>query len=87
MPTAGDGLRTASGAAGRFTAELQRGVGIDRRWHQITEAFLQQRLDILAVNVRVSASDIMLFADRQNLVHCRHHRGMVVLPRNPEVLR
>src|SRR5262252_8661501 len=74
-------------AASGFAAELQRGEGIDRRWHQIPEAFLQQRLDILAVDMRVSAGDIVLLADRQYLVHRRGHRGMLVLPRNTEVLR
>src|SRR6516165_2363411 len=82
-----EGRQAPSGAASDFAAELQRGVGIDRGGHQIAEAFLQQRLYILAVDVRVPAGDIVLFADCQHFVHRRHHGVMVILPRNPEVLR
>src|SRR5690349_20984379 len=37
--------------------------------------------------MRVSARDIVLFANRENLVDCRSHSRMLVLPREAEVLR
>src|ERR1700749_2772928 len=37
--------------------------------------------------MRVSARDIVLFADRENLVDCGSHSRMLVLPREAEVLR
>src|SRR5260370_2849573 len=37
--------------------------------------------------MRVSARDVVLFADRETLVHCRSPGRMVVLPREAEVLR
>src|SRR5580700_10195474 len=79
----GASLRAARGLAPDF----QRRKGIGGPWHQIAESFLDQCLDILAVDVRVTACNVVLLADRQDLVDGRSHCRVVVLPGIAEILR
>src|SRR5258708_9839574 len=68
-------------------AELQRSERPNRRRHQPAEALLDQSLDVLAVDVRVTAGHVVLFADRKDVVDGRGHRRVLILPGMAQILR
>src|SRR5665213_3974225 len=47
---------------------LQRGKALRRCRHQPAEAFLDQLLDIVVVDMRVTAGDPLVLADREDVV-------------------
>src|SRR3954463_6952578 len=72
--------------AGGFQAFLQRGKGLRGRRHQPAEAFFEELLDIVRVDMRMAARDPRLLADRQGLVDRAGGLRVVVLARIAHVL-
>src|SRR5688572_16781424 len=61
-------IRGSLGATGKLAAFLQRTEGLRRCGHQPAEAFLQQRLDIAGVHMRVAADNVVRLACGKDVI-------------------